>query len=249
MAGRGKGLKLSQRLEDYIEAVLVQVRQHGVARVRDIAAATNVSKSSVTAALKQLAQKGLIEHAPYEFVTLTERGREVAKRILRKHNLLTSFLINVLGIDRDLAEKNACRIEHVIDSKVLERLNLLASYIQQCPLGANEWLERFSAYVKQQESGMSTSKDEQAEPAGAGAGDKQITLEQMKPGQSGKVKKIKADGLTRQRLMDMGLTPGADFFVERVAPLGDPVEIKVRDYHLSLRKAEASCIIVEPMEQ
>ena len=249
MAGRGKGLKLSQRLEDYIEAVLVQVRQHGVARVRDIAAATNVSKSSVTAALKQLAQKGLIEHAPYEFVTLTERGREVAKRILRKHNLLTSFLINVLGIDRDLAEKNACRIEHVIDSKVLERLNLLASYIQQCPLGANEWLERFSAYVKQQESRMSTSKDEQAEPAGAGDGNKQITLEQMKPGQSGKVKKIKADGLTRQRLMDMGLTPGADFFVERVAPLGDPVEIKVRDYHLSLRKAEASCIIVEPMGQ
>ena len=96
---------------------------------------------------------------------------------------------------------------------------------------------------------MSTSKDEQVEPARTGAGDEQITLEQMKPGQSGKVKKIKADGLTRQRLMDMGLTPGADFFVERVAPLGDPVEIKVRNYHLSLRKAEASSIIVEPMGQ
>lgn len=244
-----KGKRLSHRLEDYIEAVLILVRQHGVARVRDIAAATNVSKSTVTAALKQLTQEGLVKHAPYEFVTLTPRGRKVAKQILQKHNLLTSFLVNVLGIDRPRAEENACRIEHVIDDKVLGRLDLLASYIQQCPLGANEWLERFSAYVHQQESGMSTSKDGQAEPARTGAGDKQITLEQMKPGQSGKVKKIKADGLTRQRLMDMGLTPGADFFVERVAPLGDPVEIKVRDYHLSLRKAEASCIIVEPMGQ
>jgi len=250
MTKSGKTLRLSDRLEDYIEAILVLIRQYGVARVRDIAAATNVSKSSVTAALKRLVRAGLVQHAPYEFVVLTDRGEKLAKQILQKHNLLVSFLVNVLGIDQSVAEENACRMEHVVDNKVLERLNLLASYIQQCPMGGEDWLERFSAYVKQRESGMSTSGDnERSESRGKNTHDTQITLEQLKPGQQGRVKKIAGEGITRQRLMDMGLTPGADFIVERVAPLGDPVEIKVRNYHLSLRKDEASNIIVEPMEQ
>ncbi len=140
---------MTRRLEDYLEAVLVLVRQDGVARVRDIAAATNVSKSSVTTALKHLSDEGLINHDPYQYVTLTPHGQELAQKVLDKHELLTAFLTDVLNIDLTEAEENACRMEHVVDDIVLERMSMLAEFTRQCPLGGKDWIGKFSAYCEQ----------------------------------------------------------------------------------------------------
>lgn len=74
---------------------------------------------------------------------------------------------------------------------------------------------------------------------------KQLTLAELKPGQSGKVTALSGDGAMRKRITEMGLTRGSVVEVERVAPLGDPMDIKVRGYRLSLRKEEASGITVE----
>jgi Fe2+ transport system protein FeoA len=71
------------------------------------------------------------------------------------------------------------------------------------------------------------------------------TIENLKLGQSGKIKKIEGNDSLRKRLLDMGVTPGTKIEVIKIAPLGDPVGIKVRGYHLSLRKDEASVISVE----
>ena len=71
------------------------------------------------------------------------------------------------------------------------------------------------------------------------------TLKDLKPGQKGKVLKINARGETNKRIVEMGVTPGAVVEVERVAPLGDPIDIKVKGYHLSLRKEEADGIEIE----
>ncbi len=233
-----RSTKLTRRLEDYLEAVLVLVRQDGVARVRDIAAATNVSKSSVTAALKHLSDDGLVNHDPYQFVTLTPRGTELAQEVLDKHDLLMSFLIDVLNIDPVAAEENACRMEHVVDDIVLEQMSALAEFIQDCPQGGPEWIKKFSNYCRQNRPGAS----EQSTLT--------TTMDQMKPGRGGKIVKIGGQsGPARRRLMDMGVTPGTPFKVERVAPLGDPIEIRIRKYHLTLRKAEAANITVEPDEE
>ena len=144
-----KGSKLTRRLEDYLEAVLMLVRRDGVARVRDIATLTNVSKSSVTAALKHLSNDGLINHDPYQFITLTPRGEALAQEVLDKHELLTAFLTNVFNIEAAVAEENACRMEHVVDDIVLERMGLLAEFIQGCPMGGKDWMGKFSAYCEQ----------------------------------------------------------------------------------------------------
>lgn len=72
-----------------------------------------------------------------------------------------------------------------------------------------------------------------------------LTLKDLKPGQKGKVLKINVRGETNKRIVEMGVTPGAVVEVERVAPLGDPVDIKVKGYHLSLRKEEADGIEIE----
>lgn len=71
------------------------------------------------------------------------------------------------------------------------------------------------------------------------------TLKFAKTGENVRVLKVAGEGALRQRILDMGLTKGAEVTVRKVAPLGDPLEITVRGYELSLRKREAACIVVE----
>ena len=71
------------------------------------------------------------------------------------------------------------------------------------------------------------------------------TLRDAKCGQTVKVVKVHGEGAVKRRIMDMGLTKGTDVFVRKVAPLGDPIELTVRGYELSVRKADAALIDVE----
>lgn len=71
------------------------------------------------------------------------------------------------------------------------------------------------------------------------------TLKEVKVGESAKVVKLYGEGATKRRIMDMGITKGTELYVRKVAPLGDPVEITVRGYELSIRKADAEMIEVE----
>lgn len=70
-------------------------------------------------------------------------------------------------------------------------------------------------------------------------------LSELEVGQSGIVKKIDADGKIKRRLFDMGVTPNAEILLRKVAPLGDPIEVTIRGYELSLRKSEAQTILME----
>ena len=71
------------------------------------------------------------------------------------------------------------------------------------------------------------------------------TLKDVSCGNTVKVVKLTGEGPVKRRIMDMGITEGVDIFVRKVAPLGDPVEVTVRGYELSLRKADAEMIVVE----
>ena len=70
-------------------------------------------------------------------------------------------------------------------------------------------------------------------------------LSDLKPGERGVISKVGGSGQTRRRILDMGVVPKTEIEMERVAPLGDPVEVKVKGYHLSLRKEEAANVYVE----
>lgn len=72
-----------------------------------------------------------------------------------------------------------------------------------------------------------------------------MTLKEVKVGDTVTVKKLIGQGATKRRIMDMGITKGVEVFVRKVAPLGDPVEVTVRGYELSIRKADAAMIEVE----
>ncbi len=70
-------------------------------------------------------------------------------------------------------------------------------------------------------------------------------LDQFKKGETGLIKKVEGEGRLRRRLFDMGVTPGATVYLRKVAPLGDPLEITIRGYELTLRKSEAQLVVLE----
>ena len=75
-----------------------------------------------------------------------------------------------------------------------------------------------------------------------------MTLRDVKIGDTCKVKRIHGEGALKRRIMDMGITKGVEIYVRKVAPLGDPIEVTVRDYELSIRKGDAELIEVEETE-
>ncbi len=76
-----------------------------------------------------------------------------------------------------------------------------------------------------------------------------IKLDQLLKGETGLIKKVEGEGKFRHRLLDMGITPGAEVYLRKKAPLGDPIEVTVRGYELTLRKAEANLVVVEIPER
>lgn len=135
--------QLSASMEDYLEAILLLVRQKRVARVRDIANRIGVAMPSVTAALKSLSKSGLVNYDPYQAVTLTRPGHEYAERVSGRHIALRRFLTGVLGMDSESADANACRMEHAVDDALLERLADFAEFIRQCPRAGEDWIGAF----------------------------------------------------------------------------------------------------------
>lgn len=117
--GDSEGESLSASLEDYVEAILLLERSSRVARVSEIASQLEVSRPSVTGALKNLGARGLVFHAPYGHVTLTEEGRRIAQEVERRHVFIRDFLTGVLAIPAEKAEVAACRLEHVLEPDVL----------------------------------------------------------------------------------------------------------------------------------
>ncbi len=75
------------------------------------------------------------------------------------------------------------------------------------------------------------------------------TLDQLQKGETGLIKKVEGEGKIRRRLFDMGVTPGAIVTLRKKAPLGDPIEVTIRGYELSLRKAEAILVTIEVKEE
>jgi DtxR family Mn-dependent transcriptional regulator len=137
---------LSESLEDYLEIILALEKSNKVARVKDIAVEMGVLRGSVTVALKSLGEKGLIHYKPYSFITLTRKGATVAKKIARRHSIIKDFLVNVLQIDDEAAETNACRMEHAMDQAAVERLVRFIEHIHLCPRTDNDWKQSFVEY-------------------------------------------------------------------------------------------------------
>jgi DtxR family transcriptional regulator, Mn-dependent transcriptional regulator len=115
-------MELSKSREDYLEAICEICEEEKVARVTDIASHMSVSLASVNYALKALRKSGLIKHKRYGYIELTEKGSKIGNAIYKKHKLIRSFLINVLNVDKNIADRDACGIEHVVSQETCDKM-------------------------------------------------------------------------------------------------------------------------------
>lgn len=143
-----KSPKLSSNMEDYLEAILLIKNKKGVVRVRDIARARGVALPSVNSALKTLAKLFLIKHDRYEFVEFTPKGSIIAKKVYNRHLILTKFLKDILGVDKKIAEEDACKMEHALSPKSLERLIKFMEFLETCSSKEKFFSTRNRAFIK-----------------------------------------------------------------------------------------------------
>lgn len=109
--------------ENYLETILMLKEKKGVVRSIDIARELNFSKPSVSRAMGILRENGYITMEPSGEILLTESGLAKAGNIYGRHLLLTAFLQEVIGVPAQLAEENACRMEHILDQEVMDGIS------------------------------------------------------------------------------------------------------------------------------
>jgi len=140
--------KQSPNMEDYLEVIAMLRGEEKVVRVSQIGRRLNVKMPSVTSALNKLSENGLVVHKRYGYVVLTSEGEKLAEEVIRRHKALTRFFAEALGVDREIAEEDACKIEHVISSLSMERLTKFLKFIEACPLGEANFPKRYKYYLK-----------------------------------------------------------------------------------------------------
>lgn len=139
---------LTASQEDYLETIFHILGEKPAVRPKDIAAALKVKAASVTGALKNLSNMGLINYAPYDYVSLTEEGQKCAEEIVYRHKALQRFFTDVLGVKEQEADEAACKMEHSVPRSIVERLVKYSEYVERCPGAGVKWESGFGYYCE-----------------------------------------------------------------------------------------------------
>jgi DtxR family Mn-dependent transcriptional regulator len=123
---------VSRIIEDYIETIYDLENKYGTASTGEIAAMLDIKPASATEMMQKLSDMGYVKYEPYHGVSLTAKGKKIAKDLMQRHKTLAQFLI-IMGVDEETAESDACQIEHNVTPKTMKRLTKFVDYIQSAP--------------------------------------------------------------------------------------------------------------------
>ena len=119
---------ITQGLQDYLELIYNKILNKQEVKAVDIAHEFNISRSSVSEALIRLADKDLIIYEGKKGIQITRKGKIEAKKVIKKHKILSEFFSEILCISQKSAEENACKIEHVIDENLIKQIKEFTSF-------------------------------------------------------------------------------------------------------------------------
>ncbi len=136
-------MKVSPAHEDYLECIYRLEEARDQVRVKDLAEALSIKAPSVTEALTALKEKGLVVQEPYQGVSLSPAGREMARRVFGRHCVLRRFFEEVLGIGHVRAEEEACAMEHGMGTETAERMRRFLQWIDEQRAADPTFLKRF----------------------------------------------------------------------------------------------------------
>lgn len=221
---------ISGSLEDYLETIYLILEKNAVARVRDIAELMDVSPASVTPAMKRLAEKGLISYREREYIKLTEHGLEIARGTLARHNLLTRFLMEILGISKTTARHDACAMEHHLSQEAMERFTAFFEFMASNP----ETKALITRSVAKIGSIPHAAKDM--------VGMEKLT--DIPVGTEAEVLHVAAESPERIHLLYMGFIPGSIVVPVRPGSSDLPCIVNLDGHEMKLERDLAECVIV-----
>jgi len=224
-------MEISSNMEDYLEAISEIVETNGHAHTKDIADRMNVKMPSVTNALQALSARGMLIYQSHAPVILTAEGASKALEIRHRHKELRNFFCEVLKLDVIEADEAACKMEHVVNERVMSRFVALVEAIEQredCA-GLREYLS----------SSMPQICAELPEEL--------ISLDKLHEGDLAIIEQVAESLRGVRRFADLGLVPGTMLEMEGHAPFGDLLRVRVLGSSLSIRSSDAAYIWVRPV--
>jgi len=218
-------------VEDYLKAIYELERATGSASTSDIAHQLAIAPASVTGMIRRLADQGLLEYEPYRGVRLTETGQGVALRTIRRHRIIETFLVRVLGYPWDAVHDEAERLEHAATEDLVERMAARLHDPRVDPHGAP----------------IPTRDGEVDELPYSSIAD-------LAPGTRARVMRVGDDDPARLRyLAELGLVPGALVHVVDRAPYGGPIVVRIgagaRAPEHAIGPSLAAGVSVEPVKK
>lgn len=223
---------LSESQQDYLKIVLDLINEKKVARIKEIARRKGVSMPSVTEAMRKLSKDGFVQYSAREFVELTGKGETAAHRLFSKNMFLKNFLVDVLDIDEQVAEKEACELEHHLWATTLDRLILLYQFLSARQQTDRPSLTLFRKCLRIAE-GLSEEDPacgfrfwENRYPHRQSESTVHTLLSKLEQGQRGQIVMLGPDTEIRRRIIDRGLLPGSRFVLEEKGNAGRPFRVR-----------------------
>jgi DtxR family Mn-dependent transcriptional regulator len=142
--------EIYSKAEDYLRAIYEIVAQKGFVRIKDLARELEVKPPTVVEMMKKLDAKGLVIYEKYSGVTLTDRGKEIAEIVEKRHETFREFL-EILLVPKDIALKDAHILEHELHSKTILQFSRFVDFIKKYserPMFMKRWLEEFKKYCE-----------------------------------------------------------------------------------------------------
>lgn len=137
---------LSSSVEDYLEAVYLLIEENEEVGTSDIASFLEIKPPSVSEMLRKLRDKGLVNYEKYSKISLTPRGKGIAKEVNKRHDDLVSFL-KLLGVNEETAQLDACKVEHVVGDNTMGKLRKFLNFVNEAPEEPT-WLEHYKKFVE-----------------------------------------------------------------------------------------------------
>ncbi|MFT4301950.1 MAG: metal-dependent transcriptional regulator [Desulfovibrio sp.] len=134
---------LTPVLENYLEVIFRIEAKDGAVRASSIADMANVTRSTVTGAVKLLKDMGYVEYSPYSLIYLTDKGKDIGRKIAHRHFVFGAFLEKILMLNPEDADVTACALEHVVPEHIVQRLGEFVLFLKSRPEMWSDWQETF----------------------------------------------------------------------------------------------------------
>ena len=193
-------MNLSKSLEDYLECIYLIMLEQDTVRLKSVAKEMAVSSPSALGAVNNLKKEGLVRHKKYSNIELTEKGEKTAREIFLKHAVIFRFLNEILGLDPEKADKEACQLEHHLSDETTDRFVKFVKYLKSCPQCQEKGFETFHNYYKE------TLKEDIESKKHI----KTDLVSNMETGSKGIIKKIDGAPEIRKKIISKGILPKSE---------------------------------------